>query len=264
MKKSIILIAAASCFGQGLFGQFFFASDEYIGATPTSGKYTGQDRIGNADVFEISGFRTTQDVLADSLTISIKSTYFDNFESGKGLLGTTLGDLFISSNGLSWDTQADTLADSFAIAGSTKWDYGIDLPDSFGDSGSAGLYSITDDNILLSNDVLEPTNNIYRADQEVLLSDIENLQPQTTADWSFSFDDPNEGVMNVTIQNVSQLFGNADSLGFRWTMTCANDVIEFEHTVLTPIPEPSTVGILGGLGMVGYLYLRRRIKARKA
>ena len=263
MKKSILLISVVSCLGQALSGQFTFAPDLYIGAAPTNNNYVGLDRIGDAGVFEISGFRTDQDTDADTLTVSIKSTYFDNSQSGTSLLGTALGDLFISSTGLSWDTTAETLNDSFAIPGSTKWDFGIDLPETFSQAGLASVYSITDDNILLSNDVLEPTNNIYRADQEVALTGLQPNQAVSTAEWSFSFDDPNEGVLSMTINNVSSLFGAGNTLGFHWTMTCANDVIEFEHVILTPVPEPATLGLLGGFGLIGYLFIRRRFKTRQ-
>lgn len=262
MKNYLLLIGVSSLLGTALSGQFF-APDEYIGAAPTHTSYVGLDRIGEASVFEVIGYRTDQDTVADTLTISIKSTYFDNFRDNTNLLGTTMGDLFISTNGLSWSTQAETLNDSFAIAGSTKWDYGVVLPGTYSPAGLASVFSITDANILLSNDVLEPTNNIYRADQEVKLTGLENAQPQGFAAWSFSFDDPNEGVLSITINDVSSLFGLGTTLGFHWTMTCANDVIEFEHVVLTPVPEPATLGLLGGLGLFGYLFVRRRLKAGK-
>jgi hypothetical protein len=261
MKNQIIYLLSVGFFlVQGLNGQFF-ASDEYIGADPTHNGYDGEDRIGDANVFEISGWRTDEDVNADTLTVSIQSTYFDNYQSGNNLLGTTLGDLFISTNGLSWNNPADTVNDSFAIPGSTKWDMAVDLPDSFSQAGSAGLFAITDSNILLAQDVLEPTNNIYRADQEVLLKDLGNSV--ATAQWSFNFDDPQNGILSVTFNNVSSLFGTGNDIGFHWTMTCANDVIEFEHTILTPVPEPATLGLLGGFGLMGYLFIRRRFKARK-
>lgn len=261
MKHKIILCSSILfCLGQGLNGQFFIG-DEYIGADPTNNSYDGDDRIGDANVFEVSGWSVFEPVNTDTLTVSIKSTYFDNFQSGNGLLNTTLGDLFISTNGLTWNNTNDTLTDSFAIAGSTKWDMAVDLPDSWsGLNGSAGVFNITDNNIVLSQDVLEPTNNIYRKDQEVLVEDLGNSV--STASWSFDLTG-SEGILNVTFNNASSLFGTGNDIGFHWTMTCANDVIEFEHTVLTPVPEPSTLGLLGGVGLVGYLFIRRRIKARK-
>jgi len=55
---------------------------------------------------------------------------------------------------------------------------------------------------------------------------------------------------------------DAGFLSFRWTMTCANDVIEWQvANELTPVPEPAAIALIGFLGIGFVLYRRRKTMA---
>jgi hypothetical protein len=58
----------------------------------------------------------------------------------------------------------------------------------------------------------------------------------------------------VGINNLdSQLRSGSLDLSARWTMSCANDVLQSRFT----IPEPSMLALLG-LGLIGVAGMRRR------
>lgn len=182
------------------------------------------------DSFNIYGMDV---IIEDTLmTVNIETNYTPGIVPGTNSITTTYGDLFISNNGWAPDSEA--------------WEYVFDV-----DTGN--LYDIHDaqDQILLSNDVYGDPFGVdtYRHGQEVEidsrgLTAIGSGSAQKSGDYySLTFD----------ISNLNLVAGM--SLGFHWTMGCANDVIE--GAVQAGVPEPSTVLLLGS-GILGVLAVIRK------
>ena len=273
MKPLLKLISLASitslCATLG-YGQFstITAGDQYIGGNPTSSDWVNKDVIGNPlSDFNITGFDIEENV-DGSLTVDIYAeSYFKNIlANSASLLGTEMGDLFISVDGLNW--PADTKDDYFkSPSGYTVWEYGISLG-TYNNAGGLLTDAITDYGDLYKLDAADKDNEIalssaigtYRADQEVkIVTGFTELAFSSAATW-FVDDDK----LSITIGDYANRLGianlNTFNLGFHWTMTCANDVIEFDYATVNPVPEPRTIGLMAAAGMLGVLLIRRRFK----
>jgi hypothetical protein len=127
-----------------------------------------------------------------------------------------------------------------------------------GTSGGLTLYNInsTVDNAKYFNtsDTYFGTSGyIYRKNQLVDLSreglNLQSANLGNIGSWSTS---GNQLIFNIA--DNSYLTGS--DFGFRWDMSCANDVIEGGASA--PVPEPGTM-VLFGLGMAGLaIYGKRR------
>jgi len=270
--KLFSIIGALAILSPSGFGQLIIPlgtpGDDYIGGDPTNSIYDGADVVGTNSVFDLTGGEFSYDTGTGSLEVKILGNYFDNILSNTGLLGTEMGDLFISTDGLNWGgfgENTDTTQDYFGSGNETSWEYAVKL----GTYEQPGLTSGT----VMNGQMLQITDpgtqiqqssagGIYRAKQE----------HQVSGQWAHNFIDPTwmieDGALTVTINDFSNFFGtDIESMGFHWTMSCANDVVEFEMVfptgTITVVPEPATIGVLGLLGMVGILLLRRRILRRK-
>lgn len=238
----------------------FTGTDEYWGGTPTSNKAKWQsDVIGNP----ISDFDITSwsvDIGASgslpTMTVTIFSDYFRLIDlNSSKLLGTSMGDLFISTDGLAWDLGgAPTLSDT-AFTG-TSWEYAValgtytDAGDQISGTMGADVFAVTDTN----NIELSAANGIYRKHQEVRY-DGSNQQALSTASWEL---DP-AGSLAITL-NPQFLGSGIEDLGFHWTMSCGNDVLEFEIAFddVTAVPEPSIIALLSVLSLGVIVYARRK------
>lgn len=265
---STILLLTVSL---GLSGQLILP-DEYWGGDPTHSNYN-QDVIQgpNTDIFEIDGYRF--ETAGDSLTIEIHGNYFKAIlDNDPDLLNTFMGDLFISTNGLSWtEGGASTLNDYFGSGNETSWDYAVSINPRDNSGGgltglsennpqSADIYAITGDGTIELSQDHTSASYIFRKHQEVNYVPGSNQSPEnTTASWFISDD-----LLSITLDDAAGLFGNSDNIGFHWTMSCGNDVIEFDYTTITPVPEPSQIGALGIVGMGAFMVLRRRLRRRSA
>jgi hypothetical protein len=210
-------------------------ADNYIGGTATNINWKDEDVIGDKTLFDISKMVVTFDS-SGTIYMDVYSRYLNNV----GSYGTDLGDLFISTNGLrSNDSEI--------------WEYALVLAG----NGGLGLYKITDQkSISLSDDYMLLTGNIYRSGQEVTL-DTTGLSGNKVGNGTWNIvtsgtdvdtDDYLRFAFTMDLSGVSEL-------GFHWTMTCGNDVIEGKAPV--PNPEPSTVLLLGS-SVVGFAILRLR------
>lgn len=183
ITKALSLGGALCLTASLLFSQAETLSpDRYVGGDPTSTNpaYQG-DVIGESSIFEIHGARTilndqgNADPLDDTMTIQIFSEYFDDIlNNSSGLLNTRMGDLFISTNGLSTDLSGDpeTSNDTLVFDG---WTHVIDLTNLVGSGAEntvSSIYEIDPDTASLaaSNDLYtsdDLTNGIYRGEQVV-------------------------------------------------------------------------------------------------
>ena len=279
MKPRSIIITAISLLsiaGTPMFGQPIW-TDSYWGGTPV---YTNSgidaltynyDVVGSLDVFDLTGYEVVRDLTADTLQVIIHGNYFDDLILGQNLETTQMGDLFISTDGLvDNDSGEATLTDYFNSSETkavdyTTWEYGVQLGTYLNENESLSnqqsqvgdLHQITDANSQIGLSYLDKEWSVYRSQQEVSLNFAHDAN-STDASWYIDTTGANN-FLSITINNFTSLFGIYETLGFHWTMTCGNDVMEFEWTNVTPIPEPQTVAIYGVLAMGACLYLRRKL-----
>lgn len=213
--------------------------------------YWGANDRGYGDVIGSSFFDIAQMTVGYS-GHEIYVTVFTNYASpDPRALGTTYGDLFISTDG--WHPYG-TAANHYKY---DNWLNGEDWEFVF-DTSKGKVYGGTF-STLLSDDM--HLSGTYRNGQEVLRD-----RGGTAVD---------EGEVSFGTATVSGHLYNTityefdwtalgvspgDELAFRWQMTCANDVIEGSG-VVAPVPEPLTPLLLA-TGLAG-LGVRRRNKNKK-
>ena len=221
--------------------------DKYVGGgwERTNPDYLFKDKdvvSGNADFvddFDIDSMNLS--LTGSQMTVDIHTDYW----TGAGGLQTDFGDLFLSIDGLTLYGEAPYFEDT--SLNSTVWEYVFDVSE-------GQLYDIrgAQDHILLSDDVLLGWDDEdYRHNQEVWIDPIgltaigQGSAGRVGDYYSLSFD--------MTSLYLDPLNLN---LGFHWTQTCGNDVIE--GGIVTP--EPSTMLLLG-CGLVGIaVFSRKRTK----
>lgn len=181
------------------------------------------------DYFNVRGMNIG--IRDNLLTVDIRTDYTPGIVPGTTSMRTDYGDLFLSLNGWTPNTEV--------------WEYVFDT--------SAGkLYDIQNaqDHILWSDDVYGERYNTqsYRHGQEVeidpsnLVAVADGSALKTNGIYSMSFD--------ISKWKLTPDF----SLAFHWTMGCANDVIEG----VVSAPEPSTMLLLGG-GLLTLFGFRRKL-----
>jgi len=225
--------------------------DNYIGAEPTQPSYADEDIIGDSDVFQIKKMviQNTSD-----LTVEIHTNYWDNI----GYLGTELGDLFISTNG--WTPYGDEPYKEDLAANGEAWEYALVMDNhkpSISEtnsndpwaSGNLDLYAVDTTNggtIQLSGVV--DSGYSYRAGQEVQYVPYDGQKAVYSGTWSIY-----EGYISFSIPYYTGFY-DIGNLGFHYTFSCANDVIEGDSPT---VPEPPTMLLLGA-GLVGFVGLTRK------
>lgn len=202
------------------------------------------DTIGTEANYGVSHMDVNE--VGSKIVIDIYSRYYDNI----GANNTTLGDLFLSTNG--WNPHTPTSSDH--SGNGENWELALTLDDHLATSGNLSLFAVNPNNIGMAEDQGLTT---YRWGQEVLYDGSGQNALSTSGTWAihnlggadtddflrFEFDFADLGAI-------------AGSLGIRWSMTCANDIIEGEYN---PVPEPATA-LLFGAGLVTFMGIRRKMK----
>ena len=209
------------------------------------------DVIGSTANFDVEYMDVQIDAITNKLAVQIKTNYRGNDYDGFSNLNTDFGDLFISTDGWNPDmSQPNYLADNFNSVFSEDWEYAFDV--------SAGkLYQITDSNIRLSDQEMPTSGWVYRNGQEVL---IDPTGLSSSLNGTAMYDN---GFYSLSI-DITGLGWILADLGFHWTMTCGNDVIEgiAPGGDRPPVPEPATMILLGS-GLLGFAGLGRKKLLKK-
>jgi hypothetical protein len=220
-------------------------ADNYWGAEPTK-NYGDADVIGNDDFFDISKMVMSGD--GDNVFFDIYTNYVDHI----GIYGTELGDLFISIDGWSpYQDRGDVPYVDDQASNGEIWEYAFVLDNHLGQGGSWGLYSVAgrdDPNIVMANH----GSGSYRDGQEVQYNGTD--QALANGSWLVTDDYIRFAIANEVFSDTMQV-DSIYQIGYHWTMSCANDVIEGD-----PVPEPSTM-LLFGIGLIGLAtFGRKKIK----
>ena len=267
MKNNLIKLLPALLLS---FGASAFAApvtttiaDTFVGGVDNNSP--ARDIIGDPNSFDIQGMDVTIDRAAGTLQVKIATQWWDPSLNGVFNFGpgydVRSGDLFISTNG--WSPFGAAPYDQDDASNGEGWEYVFDTSEGKIYGGACGL-SLSQNEMtgpLIGPDVNDDGvgDYAYRDNQETRRSGGGTEVGTGTATSTFSDGDPVAFfTYNLTLAALGIDPNGPINLGFHWTMTCGNDVIEggVEGGPGNEVPEPGIV-LLFGLGLLG-LGLRRR------
>lgn len=237
---SLLLLGMASGAVAGPYTIDDNGADRFIGeGTDANGNVLG-DRFG-APQYEVFGM----DVSNDASTLFV--TVHTNFDQSQNA-SFDFGDLFIDTDGWSPDGTAGSQYADDNDSNQGNWDYAVDVSSLVG--GFADLIGLGGSTLLNSSDVITGPDNT-RENQEVAY-----LSGGSLAGSAGLTVDPGTSLsFQIALADLGLSSQGSTEIGLRWTMTCANDIVEGAANV----PEPGTLALLS-LGLLG-LGLRKRVKS---
>lgn len=264
MKKALVgaLVMVALASGWQSEAESMVVDDLFYGGSDYGspiGIVAEEDVIGTDEKYDVS--RMDVSISPSTISVSIYSSFFDNIGSDPGPVvpgvpsvpGAYLGDFFISTDDWSPFGSASSFYNTDVAANGEDWEYVLvfDVHDGTSDAGDLNLYAVDDSRIIKSGPGVTQS---YRLDQEVLynVEGLDSLASLATGTWSIS---SGKDFLTLTISN-DVLGLSLDDFAMRWTMTCANDIIEGGSSV----PEPATVLLFGSglLGLAGTGWRRKK------
>jgi hypothetical protein len=229
-------------------------ADNYVGGNDNINP--ARDVIGPVADFQIQNMDVTIDRVTGTLSVQIATNWYNPTSEGTGGdYDVNTGDLFISTNGWSPFGAAPYGGDN--ATNGEAWEYVLNTSTGKIIGGNFAILQTQDE---MAGPLLPPgeTENWYRDQQETRYKDGgTDTGKKGTVTWS-------NGVgfirYDLLLTDIGLTADGPINLGFHWTMTCGNDVIEggVEGGPGQEVPEPGTL-LLAGLGLVG-LGLRRKTK----
>lgn len=227
--------------------------DDYIGGGYVkNGPYTQKkgDVIAAAtqiNKFDIDNMIVDIDNLGN-IKVTVTTDYNPN-DSDISWLGTQFGDLFISTDGWYPRGTEPYKKDNFGNTG-TDWEFVFD-------TNTGNFYKTSDGAFLLSQDFHSNRPDSWYRKKQLVQIDPNKLDalvsnPVTTGTFEMKTDEAGNNILvyyGFSLTDMGLDLTETYDLAFRWTMTCANDIIEGSVT-WKPVPEPGTMVLLG-IGMIG-------------
>ncbi|MDO6427833.1 PEP-CTERM sorting domain-containing protein [Thalassotalea sp. 1_MG-2023] len=224
-------------------------NDNYIGAGHHS------DVNGSSSIYDIQNMVVQR--TGTMLTVDI----FTNFAGKNGYNGIEFGDLFMSTdlpvNLSGWKTSQESETDRYSRYNNnttTNWNYAYELYESDRDNSTQGegrlVSGFDNSNVRISN------SSSHRNNQAVSLGGYSETHARY-GDYNWH---ANNNKITFSFDVAGTALETATQIAFRWSMTCANDIIEGLVSIAddqsVEIPEPQSLMLLL-LGFAG-LALRKR------
>ncbi len=209
-------------------------NDNYIG----SRDYGHGDVIGDKKIFEVDHMDVTFD--GDIMSIRVVTKFKESHSAW--YRDVHYGDLFISTNG--WHPYGAAPYWNDTYGNGEAWELVVDT------SEGGKIY----DQFGVRLAEQEIHSGTFRRGQEVLRDPRARSRRIGTADLSVAEMNWNGSLWNTLTYSMSMSslgIEAGDQLGFKWSMTCANDSIEGGASV-PELPEPAT-WLLFAVGSVGLI-----------